>query len=115
MKTLRKTVFLVAAFTAATVGAVAADTPKPVAPKAEAASTDLQQLIAQFKSRRDALLADRQALLNQLKSATAAQREAILEKMQAQQKELLQEQRALGRQIRDEMRKLRQSSSPVGH
>jgi hypothetical protein len=115
MKTLRKTVFLIAAMAAATAGAIAADAPKPSAPKAEASSTDLQQLIDQFKSRRDALLADRQALLNQLKTATAAQREAILEKMQAQQKDLIEAQRALGRQIRDEMRKLRDTTAPAGH
>ena len=115
MKNLRKIVFLLSAMSAVTVGAVAADAPKPAAPKSEAASTDLQQLITQFKSRRDTLLADRQALLNQLKNATAEQRAAILEKMQAQQKDLIEAQRALGRQIRDEMRKLRQTTAPAGH
>jgi hypothetical protein len=80
-----------------------------------AGSTDLQQLITQFKARRDAMLADRQALLDQLKTATADQRQAILEKMQAQQKDLIEAQHALGKQIRDEMRKLRESVSSPGH
>lgn len=51
--------------------------------------------------------------MNQLKNATAEQRKAILEKVQAQEKDLLDQQRALGRQIRDEMRKLRQTA-PAG-
>lgn len=72
-------------------------------------STDLQKLIDQFNAKRDSMLADRQQLLNQLKSATAEQRKEILEKMQQQQKDLLDAQRALGKQIRDDMRKLRQS------
>ena len=73
-------------------------------------SSDLSKLIDQFTKRRDSMLADRQALLDQLKSATAEQRKEILEKMQAQQKDLIEAQRALGKQIRDEMRKLREST-----
>jgi transcription initiation factor IIE alpha subunit len=47
--------------------------------------------------------------VNQLKAAaTADQRKAILDKMQAQEKELVDAQRALGKQLRDELRKLRQ-------
>jgi 4-aminobutyrate aminotransferase-like enzyme len=54
-------------------------------------------------------------LLDQLKNATAEQKKAILDQMQAQQKDLLDAQRALGRQIRDELRKLRQSQPAGGN
>jgi hypothetical protein len=67
----------------------------------------------QFTAKRDAMIKDRQALLDQLKNATADERKAILDQMQAQQKDLLETQRALGRQIREELRKLRQSQ-PAG-
>lgn len=82
---------------------------KPSKSELASGSADLQRLMSQFNARRDALIADRDALVAQLKEATAEQRKAILEKMQAQQKLALEEQRALGRQIRDEMRKLRES------
>jgi 4-aminobutyrate aminotransferase-like enzyme len=52
-------------------------------------------------------------MLDQLKTANAEQQKAILATMQAQQKDLLEAQRALGRQIRDELRKIRQSQ-PTG-
>jgi hypothetical protein len=85
----------------------AAPQPKPATSSA-AVPADLQKLIEQFKARRDSLLADRQALLNQLKNATEDQRKAILEKLQNQQKDLIDQQRALGKQIRDEMRRMRE-------
>ena len=90
----------------------AAAAPKPAKPDMAAVSksSDLSKLIDQFTKRRDSMLADRQALLDQLKNATAEQRKQILEKMQAQQKDLIDAQRALGKQIRDEMRKLREST-----
>ncbi len=96
-------------------GAFAADgsgEPKPAKPDVAATvnSSDLRKLIDQFSKRRDSVLADRQALLEQLKNATADQRKQILEKMQAQQKDLLEAQRSLGKQIRDEMRKLRETT-----
>lgn len=68
-------------------------------------------MMEQFNAKRDAMMAERQALLNQLKGATEDQRKAILEKMQAQMKDLLEAQRALGKQTRDEIRKLRQSQT----
>src|SRR5436305_2029712 len=56
---------------------------KPVSP----AATDLPKLIEQFNAKRDAMLNDRQKLLDQLKGATDEQRKAILDQMQAQQKD----------------------------
>lgn len=106
-------VLLISAVVIATGGGVrAAEAPvKPEKPQigTRMSASDLQKLIQQFNSRRDTLLASRQALLNQLKTATTEQRKEILQKMEAQQKDLLDAQRALGKQIRDDMRKLRQS------
>jgi hypothetical protein len=108
---------LVAAFVAAGVGVRAADAPaKPAVAKPDKpAPADVQQAIDQFGAKRDAMIANRQALLDQLKNATAEQKKAILDQMQAQQKDLLDAQRALGRQIRDELRKLRQSQPSGGN
>ena len=117
MNLCRKLSLATLAMLATVVGASAAEKNTKPTPAPQAAATvdksDLQKLIEQFKSRRDALLANRDALLNQLKNATTEQRQAILEKMQDQQKQLMDAQRALGRQLRDEMRKLRQST-PAG-
>jgi len=110
--------FLVAVL-AASVGLCAAQTPPSTPPAVKPAdvakaagaaqSADVQKLVDQFSAKRDTMIADRQALVNQLKAAaTADQRKAILEKMQAQEKELVDAQRALGKQLRDELRKLRQ-------
>jgi len=114
----------IAAFLAASTGLFAADPAasapaKPVADVAAPAKvekllpTDVKKITEKFSAQRDAVLADRQALLDQLKTATAEQRKAIIEKMQAQQKDLLDAQRALGKQIRDDLRQLRQSQ-PTG-
>ena len=116
---------LLAAVLAASVGLCAAQTPPSTPPavkpadaaKAAGASqpADVQKLIDRFSAKRDTLIADRQALVNQLKGATADQRKAILEKMKAQEKELVDAQRALGKQLRDDLRKLRQDQLVGGH
>jgi hypothetical protein len=116
----RKLMLLAAAWVAVIGGAFAADaqTPAPAAAAAakDSAKTkgDLQMLMQQFNARRDALLATHEALLNQLKTATAEQRKAILEKMASDQKELMDAQRAMAKQMRDELRKLRQATPPGG-
>ena len=111
------TPLFLAAWLAVGVGLRAADQPaKSAAPAAKTdkpAPTEVQKAMDQFSAKRDAMIADRQALLDQLKNANAEQRKAILGRMQAQQKDLLEAQRALGRQIRDDLRKLRQSQ-PAG-
>ena len=94
--------------------AFAADTPaapKPVdKASAKPTSGDVKKDVEKFNAQRDAMLAERQALLTQLKSATEAQRKAILEKM----KELGDSQRELSKQIRDDLRKFRQSQGSPG-
>ena len=103
------TLLFVAAFLVVSGGLRAAET------KAEKPAADVKSAMEQFNAKRDAMLKDRQALVDQLKNATAEQRKAILDQMQAQQKDLLETQRALGRQIRDELRKLRQSQPAGGN
>lgn len=90
--------------------------PQPKRPNVPAAanSSNLQLLIDQFNARRDSLLADRQALLEQLRNATAEQRQEMLAQWQARNKEIVESQRALAKQIRDDMRKLRQNSAATG-
>ena len=105
--TSAKTLLLAVALFATSSGMHAADAAKDAKPTSNA---DMQKLVEQFTARRDALLANREALMTQLKNATAEQRKAILEKMQSQQKDLVEAQRALGRQLRDEMRKLREAT-----
>ncbi len=87
---------------------------KPDVPP-QARSADLQKLMDAFSARRDSLLADRKALLDQLKTATAEQRKDILDKLQSEQKDVLDAQRALAKQIRDEIRKLRETRPDSRH
>jgi cytochrome c556 len=82
----------------------AASAGKTVAPAA------VKKDMEKFNAQRDAMLADRQALVNQLKTATDEQRKVILEKM----KELGDAQRELSKQIREDLRKLRQGQGSSG-
>jgi hypothetical protein len=112
MAFVRKTLLLITAGFALGGMTRAAEAPaKPTKPDValKANAPELQKLIDQFSAQRDTLLADRAALLEQLKNATAEQRKAILEKAETQQKELIEAQRALGKRIRDEMRKIRET------
>ena len=79
----------------------AATPPKPA---------DLQKAVEQFNAQRERVLAEYQAQLDQLKGLTEEQRRQILEKMQEQRKAIDAAQRAQGKQIREDLRKLRQSS-----
>lgn len=84
---------------------------------AEAASVDRAAVMQQFKEKSDALLAERAKAIEALKTASEAEKKKILAGMEADQKKLIEAQRALGKQIRDDMRKLRQAApaaSPGG-
>lgn len=107
MKARFSTLMIVAASLAVCGAVRAADN------KAEKPAADVKAAMDQFSAKRDAMLKDRQALFDQLKNATDEQRKAILAQMKAQEKDMLETQRALGRQIRDELRKLRQGQ-PAG-
>jgi Skp family chaperone for outer membrane proteins len=65
-------------------------------------------LLDQFKAQRDEMMAARRVLLERLKTATEEEKKAILEQLKAEQQDRVEEQRALGKQIRDELKKLRE-------
>lgn len=79
-------------------------------PSAPAKPADVQKAVEQFNAQRERVLAEYQAQLDQLKGLTEEQRRQILEKMQEQRKAIDAAQRAQGKQIREDLRKLRQSS-----
>lgn len=64
----------------------------------------------QFSAQRDGILAERQRLLEQLKTATEEERAAILEKLKQQEKDLREFHRTRGKQLRDEFRKQRRTT-----
>lgn len=76
------------------------------------ASNDLQKLIAEITSQRDRMIADHEALAKKLKDATETERKEILERMSEQKKAFEAAQSMLHKSIRDEQRRLRQSSAP---
>jgi excinuclease UvrABC helicase subunit UvrB len=116
MAIFRKTLLGVSAAILLSGMAMAADA-RPEKPNINATvgSPELQKLVDQFAKQRDSLLADRAALLEQLKNATADQRKALIDKMEAQQKDLVESQRELAKRIRDEMRKLRETRPGAHH
>ncbi len=77
---------------------------KPLAKVQPPAAGDVKKDVEKFSAQRDTLLAERQALFNQLKTASDEHRKAILEKM----KELSETQRELSKQLRDDLRQQRQ-------
>jgi hypothetical protein len=76
-----------------------------------AGRVEVQKMIEQINSQRDKMVVEHEALAKQLKDATEAQRNLIMEKMREQKKAFEAAQSALYKQIRDEQRRLRQGSS----
>ncbi|MEY4939811.1 MAG: hypothetical protein RIQ93_1546 [Verrucomicrobiota bacterium] len=64
-------------------------------------------LLDQFKTQREQFIASRKVLIEKLKSATGDDRKAILDELRADQQNRVDEQRAMGKEIRDEVKKLR--------
>lgn len=98
---------------AADQAADAAAAAKAVADKAaaaKAAATATKQDQEKFNAQASKLLATREALKNQLKTATEEQKKAIAEKL----KELGTAELEMGKQMRDEFRKLRQAQGAPG-
>jgi hypothetical protein len=72
-------------------------------------------VIADFQKQRDTYLASRQALLDSLKkAATDAERQTILEQLRKDNQDRETEERNLGKQIRDELKKLRDARKTGG-
>ncbi|MEY2878758.1 MAG: hypothetical protein RLZZ15_1138 [Verrucomicrobiota bacterium] len=110
MKSSLKSLFLACGLLAGVAASGAENASQATAKPA----TDVKSLQAQLGAQRDAVLAARQKMIEQLATATAEQRKVILEKLQAQQKDLMETQRALYRQIQDEMRRRRDSAPRSG-
>lgn len=83
-------------------------TPPTTRPNANASDSAkaVHTLLDQFKAQRDQFLATRQALVERLKTATSEERKTILDQLRADQQARVDEQRALGKQIRDELKNL---------
>jgi hypothetical protein len=76
--------------------------------KGSAESELVRGLLTDFKTKRDAYIAERKALVEKLKGATDAERKQILADLRAEQQSRIDDQRALAKQIRDELKKLRE-------
>ncbi len=109
-----------------TVGAFAQTTTTPTTPPGRPTMTPpamhpnenasdnakaVHALLDQFKAQRDQFLAARQALVDKLKTATADERKAILDQLRAEQQARVEDQRALGKQIRDELKNLHRTKT----
>lgn len=116
MHTTIKRLLLAGGFAIAGVAvASAADNASDKAKAAEAAAVaDMQKAKEQFSKQRDAVLAERQKLIEEFKGATEEKKKEIIERMQKQQKEFAEAMRELGKQQRDEARKLRETSGKPG-
>lgn len=72
----------------------------------------VQGVLQKFDAQRDAMAAERKVLLDKLQAAkTDAERKAILDQLKVEQKANIDEQRALGKEIRAELKKLRDTKA----
>jgi hypothetical protein len=88
--------------------------PSTVGPNANASATAkaVHQTIAEFQVQREKQLADRKKLTEKLKTATADERKVILEQLREQNEARASEERALGKQIREELKTQRPERAP---
>ena len=89
---------------------VATQAPPAKAPTAK----DLQQTREQLTARSEQFLAERQKLVDQLRTATEEQKKAILAKMEEQRQAALEASRELAKRAREDLRKQRQNATPPG-
>lgn len=71
-------------------------------------------LLDQFKAQREEYTASRRMLIERLKTCTEEEKSAIIEQLRLEQRERVEEQRALGKQIRDELKTLREQRKTGG-
>lgn len=76
-------------------------TPRPALPDS------VRELLVQFNTQRRDWLQERNELLKQLRGATEEERQAILQQLREEGHEFRQAQRELAKQIREELRRLR--------
>lgn len=74
----------------------------------------VHKVIADFQLQRDQYLAERKTLLEKLRTATETERKTILEQLRAENEKRADEERALGKQIREELKKLRDERKSAG-
>jgi hypothetical protein len=70
---------------------------------------EVHEVLAQFRTLREGYLAERKALLEKLKGAKDDEKKAILDQLKADSAKREEEERALGKQIRDELKSLRET------
>ena len=68
---------------------------------------DVHKVLAEFRTVREGYLAERKALLEQLKGASEEKKKELLEQLRADSAAREEEERSLGKQIRDDLKKLR--------
>ena len=116
VNTAFKRFLLIAGFAVAGVAAASAeDKASAATEKAKVSSAaEVDKAKEQLKKQSEAMLSERQKLIEQLKGASEEQRKSILEKLHQQQKDFIEAVRELGKQQRDEQRRLRESSGKTG-
>jgi len=75
---------------------------------------EMQDLMKQMGAQHDALMTTAHQLMGQLATASAADRQKILDEFAKNQAAMMDQQRDLAKQIRDEMHKLRDQHKPGG-
>jgi hypothetical protein len=75
----------------------------------------VQAVLKSFDTKRDEIAAERKALLDKLHAATTdAERKTIIDQLRTEQKAQADERRALGKEIRDELKKVREARKAGG-
>jgi len=85
----------------------AGDRPKGPNENASDNAKAVHAIIEKFEVQRDKYLTDRKALLDSLKTASEAEKKAILDQLRTERQAREDEERAMAKQIREEMKKLR--------
>jgi hypothetical protein len=89
--------------------------PHQVNPNSSAVAQAVQTILAKYDATRDAAMADRKALLDKLAAATTdAERAAILAELKADKQATKDAKAQLGKEIRDEIKTLRQQRKNSG-
>ena len=68
---------------------------------------DVHAVVEQFRTLREGYLAERKALIEKLKTATDDEKKKILEQLRTESAARQEEERALGKQVREDLKKLR--------